>query len=77
MCKLMFWQTWLAQFEGLTSGTKLLNNNNMMDNDGWTAGTAENPAANKKILFCDIQIKVVISRSQIYVYHKDLLQLKI
>ncbi len=29
------------------------------------------------ILFCDIQIKVLISRMQIYVYHTDLIPLKI
>ncbi len=29
----------------------------------------------QQILFCDIQIKVVISRRQIYVYHTDLLPL--
>ncbi len=32
-----------------------------------TAGTAENPAANK-FAFCDIQIKVAIICRQIYIY---------
>ncbi len=41
-----------------------------------TAGTAENPERQQSP-FCDIQIKVVISRWQIYVYHTDLLPLKI
>ncbi len=31
----------------------------------------------QQILFCDIQIKVVISHRQVYVYHTDLLPLKI
>ncbi len=31
----------------------------------------------QQILFCDIQIKVVISHRQIYVYYTDLLPLKI
>ncbi len=31
----------------------------------------------QQILFCDIQITVLISRRQVYVYHTDLLSLKI
>ncbi len=42
-----------------------------------TAGTAENPAANKLPFVTYIQIKLVISRKQIYAYHTDLLLLKI
>ncbi len=43
--------------------------------DHWDSGKPRR----KQILFCDIQIKVWISRRQIYyyVYHTDLLPLKI
>ncbi len=42
-------------------------------NDRWDSGKPRR----QQILFCDIRIKLVISRSQIYVYHTDLLALKI
>ncbi len=41
--------------------------------DRWDSGKPRR----QHILFCNIQIKVVISRMQIYVYHIDLLPLKI
>ncbi len=41
--------------------------------DRWDSGKPRR----QQILFCDIQIKVVISCRQIYVYHTDLLPLKI
>ncbi len=40
--------------------------------DRWDSGKPRR----QQILFCDIQIKVVISRGQIYVYHTNLLPLK-
>ncbi len=40
--------------------------------DRWDSGKPHH----QQILFCDIQIKVAISRKQIYVYHTDLLPLK-
>ncbi len=43
------------------------------EQDHWDSGKPRR----QQILFCDIQIKVVISRRQIYVYHTDLLPLKI
>ena len=41
--------------------------------DRWDSGKPYH----QQILFCDIQIKVVISHRQIYVYYTDLLPLKI
>ncbi len=41
--------------------------------DRWDSGKPRR----QQIFFCDIQIKVVISPRQIYVYHTDLLPLKI
>ncbi len=41
--------------------------------DRWDSGKPRR----QQIFFCDIQIKVVTSRRQIYVYHSDLLPLKI
>ncbi len=41
--------------------------------DRWDSGKPRR----QQILFCDIQIKVVINHRQIYVYHTDLLPLNI
>ena len=41
--------------------------------DRWDSGKTPR----QQILFCDIQIKVVIRHWQMYIYHTDLLPLKI
>ncbi len=40
-----------------------------------TSGTAENPG-HQETIFCDSHIKVVINCWKVYVYHTDLLLLK-
>ncbi len=54
-------------------GFEFLQRNNFNQKEHWDSGKP----ARQQSLFCDIQIKVVINCSQIYVYHTDLLPIKI